>query len=117
MPTRPKRMSRPKDDIPQHMPRETANERGYTYRWQQARDGWLRNHPICVHCELEGRINRFDLEVDHIIPHKGNMDLFWDVYGERYPGAGWQTLCSHHHGIKTATEDGGFGRPITNDAV
>lgn len=101
MPIRPKRLARPKDDVPQHMPRESANQRGYTYRWQKARAGWLRAHPLCVHCEQEGKV-RAGNEVDHIIPHRGDMDLFWD-------NSNWQTLCKTHHSIKTATEDGGFG--------
>jgi 5-methylcytosine-specific restriction protein A len=29
--------------------------------------------------------------------------LFWD-------SKNWQSLCKHHHDVKTATEDGGFGR-------
>lgn len=109
MPVRPKKLKRAKDSIPQHMPRETAAARGYDYRWQKARLCWLRAHPLCVHCEREGRVV-VGTDVDHIIPHKGDMALFWDSHGEKYPGAGWQTLCAHHHGIKTATEDGGFGR-------
>lgn len=106
MPVRPKRLAMVKDDVPQHMPRETANERGYTYRWQQARAGWLRSHPLCVHCDDEGRV-RAATDVDHIVPHKGDMQIFWD-------NTNWQSLCAHHHGIKTATEDGGFGRVVTN---
>lgn len=41
--------------------------------------------------------------VDHIIPHKGDPELFWDQDN-------WQSLCKPHHDRKTATEDGGFGR-------
>jgi len=33
--------------------------------------------------------------VDHIIPHKGDMDLFWNK-------ANWQSLCERHHNIKSA---------------
>jgi 5-methylcytosine-specific restriction protein A len=106
MPTRPPRLKRKKDDVPQHMPREASNERGYTSRWRKARDGWLRAHPLCVHCEAEGRVKAAN-EVDHIKPHKGDMQLFWDHDN-------WQSLCKHHHSLKTATEDGGFGRVITN---
>jgi len=42
------------------------------------------------------------LVVDHIQPHKGNDDLFWDA-------SNWQSLCEACHNLKTATEDGGFG--------
>ncbi len=41
--------------------------------------------------------------VDHIRPHKGNQELFWDV-------TNWGALCKRCHDIKTVKEDGGFGR-------
>ncbi|WP_256371941.1 hypothetical protein [Roseivivax sp. THAF197b] len=28
--------------------------------------------------------------VDHVIPHRGDMQLFWDR-------TNWQALCAHHH--------------------
>jgi 5-methylcytosine-specific restriction enzyme A len=42
---------------------------------------------------------------DHITPHKGDPVLFWDPDN-------LQSLCAACHGRKTATEDGGFGRPV-----
>lgn len=41
--------------------------------------------------------------VDHIVPHKGDQKLFWRR-------SNWQSLCKRCHDVKTATEDGGFGR-------
>jgi 5-methylcytosine-specific restriction protein A len=41
--------------------------------------------------------------VDHVVPHRGNYDLFWDE-------GNWQSLCEECHNTKTAAEDGGFGR-------
>lgn len=41
--------------------------------------------------------------VDHIVPHKGDLSLFWSR-------SNWQSLCKRCHDIKTAMEDGGFGR-------
>jgi len=38
--------------------------------------------------------------VDHISPHKGDSDLFWDR-------ANWQSLCESCHNRKTASEDMG----------
>lgn len=35
--------------------------------------------------------------VDHIIPHRGNMELFWRREN-------WQPLCEKHHNVKTAKE-------------
>jgi len=43
--------------------------------------------------------------VDHIIPHKGDYKLMYDQNN-------LQSLCKYHHDVKTATEDGGFGRPV-----
>lgn len=106
MPTRPKRLERKKDKVKQHLPRENANARGYTYRWQKASAGWLRAHPLCVHCDAKGLVVAAS-EVDHVIPHKGDMKLFWDPRN-------WQSLCHTCHSTKTANEDGGFGRKVIN---
>ena len=38
--------------------------------------------------------------VDHIRPHKGNRELFWDR-------TNWQSLCKQCHDRKTLTEDMG----------
>jgi len=38
--------------------------------------------------------------VDHITPHKGDNDLFWDR-------ANWQSLCESCHNRKTAADDMG----------
>ncbi len=78
-----------------------TSERGYGYRWQQARLGYLRKHPLCVHCEAKGRVT-VATDLDHIIPHKGDMETFWQ-------SSNWQGLCRSCHSIKTASEDGGFG--------
>lgn len=81
--------------------RPSARERGYDYRWEKARKEHLRAHPLCVECKREGRYVQACV-VDHIIPHKGNMILFWDR-------TNWQSLCSYHHNVKTAKEDGRWG--------
>ncbi len=81
--------------------RGTAHQRGYGARWQRARAYYLRAHPLCVYCEREG-ITKAAEVVDHITPHKGDWDLFWD-------SDNWQSLCKSHHDSKTATADGGFG--------
>lgn len=81
--------------------RGSSTARGYGYRWQKAREVHLAAHPLCVHCEEEGKTTAAT-DVDHIKPHKGDMDLFWD---ER----NWQSLCSTHHKKKTMKE-GAFGQ-------
>lgn len=81
--------------------RGTAAQRGYNARWRRARKRFLAANPLCVECKKEGRLTPATV-VDHIIPHKGDMKLFWD---ER----NWQALCKRCHDRKTAKEDGGFG--------
>ena len=78
-----------------------ANSKIYTYQWRKASKTFLKDNPLCVHCEREGRLTP-SMEVDHIIPHNGNMNLFWDKRN-------WQALCKKCHSTKTALEDGGFG--------
>lgn len=82
--------------------RDNANSRGYNTRWQKARRIYLNNHPFCKRC-LDSGIYTPATVVDHIIPHKGDKDLFWEQ-------SNWQPLCKRCHDRKTATEDGGFGR-------
>jgi len=81
--------------------RASAHARGYDGEWRKVAAAYLREHPVCVHCERTGRVVAAR-EVDHIKPHKGDMQLFWDE-------SNWQALCKPCHSKKTATEDGGFG--------
>jgi 5-methylcytosine-specific restriction protein A len=62
---------------------------------------FLQAHPLCEECRRKGKIRAAEV-VDHIVPHKGNMRLFWDR-------SNWQALCKGCHDAKTAREDGGFG--------
>lgn len=82
--------------------RLTRTQRGYSNRWLMAARMFLAAHPFCVECARRGMVTAAT-EVDHIIPHKGNMKLFWDR-------SNWQPLCHACHSRKTALEDGGFGR-------
>ena len=65
-------------------------------RYQGARMRYLRQHPLCVECEREGRIVPAT-KLDHVKDHKGDYDLFWD-------DSNWQGLCERHHNSKTAKE-------------
>jgi len=76
--------------------RGSSYDRGYNVRWRRARRMYLNHHPFCYECGGLATV------VDHIIPHKGDQDLFWDE-------SNWGSMCTACHGKKTATEDGGFG--------
>ena len=74
--------------------RPSAARRGYDRKWREARASWLREHPLCVECETKGRFVAA-VVVDHIVPHRGDLTLFWDRLN-------WQSLCTRHATIKTA---------------
>lgn len=74
--------------------------------WLKLRAWFLTKpeHVICEWIDRNGqRCTRPTAEVDHIVPHRGNWALFIDPKN-------LQGLCSSHHALKTAKEDGGFGR-------
>lgn len=87
--------------------RQSSTQRGYNYKWQKASKAFLKKHPLCE-CEncQAGKLQVKESEVvDHIIPHEGDMKLFWDRNN-------WQAMSKPCHDKKTATEDGGFrGKP------
>ncbi len=81
--------------------RLSARRRGYTRRWELARKVFLAEHPLCAACSRRGIVVSATV-VDHIMPHHGDGELFWDE-------GNWQPLCASCHDAKTAREDGGFG--------
>lgn len=89
---------------PAPVQRANSNARGYNYRWRMAALRFLRRHPLCAECQRQGRVTAATA-VDHIIPHKGDMALFWKE-------SNFQGLCAPCHGRKTAAEDGGWANPL-----
>ena len=83
--------------------RRSAYQRGYTRKWQKARAWYLLEHPLCVTCEQQGRLIPAT-QVDHVQPHKGDMDRFWDTDN-------WQGLCASCHSVKTNQEIAGEHDP------
>lgn len=81
---------------------QTSAQRGYGYKWQKAREGFLRSHPLCVMCEAEGRVTVATV-VDHIVPHRGDQKLFWDK-------SNWQSLCKRHHDSDAQKKDNALSR-------
>ncbi len=77
--------------------RLSSAARGYNAQWVKARNAYLRLNPLCATCKADG-IMTIATCVDHIIPHKGDMQLFWDTKKN------WQSLCKHCHSKKTMKE-------------
>lgn len=67
----------------------TSTQRGYGYRWQQARERYLLDNPLCVFCARRGMTTAASV-VDHVVAHQGDQALFWDQ-------GNWQALCKPCH--------------------
>ena len=74
-------------------------------RWLAERRLFLARHPLCAECQRRDRLTPANT-VDHVVPHRGDPERFWDQDG-------WQALCASCHSRKTAAEDGGFGNRRT----
>jgi 5-methylcytosine-specific restriction protein A len=67
-----------------------------TPAWKAGRRVFLTRNPLCVDCGELGLVVAAT-EVDHIEPHRGDRDLFFDR-------TNWQPLCKPCHSRKTARE-------------
>jgi 5-methylcytosine-specific restriction enzyme A len=65
-----------------------------SWAWRKASKAFLALNPMCVECHKKGR-DRLAYQVDHVIPHRGNTDIFWDE-------SNWQPLCASCGGAKSA---------------
>lgn len=74
----------------------------YNWDWRKFRDRYVKEHPLCIHCLANGILTPTQ-EVDHIVPHQGDKDKFWDADN-------LQALCKSCHSKKTVEYDGGFGK-------
>lgn len=79
---------------------QSAAQRGYGHAWRKARAGFLAKHPLCVFCERKGEYTPATV-VDHSIPHRGDMVLFWR-------SEHWQSLCASCHSSEAQRRDKSF---------
>ena len=77
--------------------RPSARKRGYTKRWEKAARRFLAKHPTCARFGIDPKCKGIAAEVDHIVPHKGDLRRFWDKRN-------WQGLCKPCHSRKTLAE-------------
>lgn len=75
----------------------SARQRGYDSRWEKARAGYLKKHPLCRYCEQDSRLTPATV-VDHIVPHRGDRSLFWE-------SSNWQPLCAPCHNGRKQREE------------
>ena len=58
---------------------------------------YLASHPLCVKCSSRNLVTAATV-VDHIVPHQGDMRLFWDTDNH-------QALCKPCHDSDKAKEE------------
>lgn len=86
--------------------RGSQRERGYTSAWEIRAKLFKQQYPLCgmrpngqapvmSQCHEQGLVTPAAV-TDHVIPHRGNQELFWDELGN------WQSLCFRCHSAKTA---------------
>lgn len=78
---------------------QSAKERQRMYnnrRWRSASALFRKNNPLCIICKNKGIIKPSQV-TDHIKPHKGNLENFWDA-------SNWQAICNTCHNTKSAKE-------------
>lgn len=73
------------------------SERGFyqSTAWRVVRAAFLREHPLCVHCQQRGHVVAA-VVVDHVQPLKQG--------GARFDWINLQSLCVSCHNSKTASE-------------
>ena len=73
----------------------------YDSKWARASRRYRRQNPLCVECLKYGKTTDISGKgkgvVDHITPHRGSRELFWQRDN-------WQGLCIVHHNQKSAKE-------------
>ena len=75
----------------------------YGHHWRKIRARHLALFPMCTYCAQLGRRTPATV-VDHITPHRGDSDLFYDLNN-------LQSLCKNcHDSHKQALEKGGYLR-------
>lgn len=76
--------------------RPNFRQRGYSWEWSKYSLRFRQENPLCAECLKQDRVTAATC-VDHIVPHKGDMELFWN------PG-NHQSLCEKCHNTKSAKE-------------
>jgi len=82
----------------------------YNARWNRMSKAFRIKNPLCAYCVQIGKITRVDV-VDHIVPHRGDVQLFWDQ-------SNWQPLCKRcHDSVKAAEEARGYAVGCGTDGL
>jgi 5-methylcytosine-specific restriction enzyme A len=106
MPTKPKARRRPW--MPERKPQEgrtVVNGFYHSTEWRKFRRLYIINHPLCVECLKAGNTVAGTV-VDHIkqINRADAWNTVNGLWGEALSERNVQTLCEHHHAVKSGKE-------------
>ena len=73
--------------------------------WRRLSQAVRLERVLCQECKRQGK-RTLATCVDHVVPHQGNQQLFWD-YGNL------QALCQTCHSCKTGKEGGAALTPVS----
>lgn len=65
--------------------------------WRKGRLIFLRQHPLCQRCMAKGIVTAATV-VNHVVPHKGNLQRFFDQ-------GNWEAICAPHHDRDAQSEE------------
>ena len=107
----PHQLDRKQADREYNSLRGSARKRGYWARWDKASKGYLARHVVCAACAAAG-LDEAARVTDHIVPHRGDMGLFWDKNN-------WQACCRWHHDVVKQSLERSFwcGRLVASDLL
>lgn len=83
---------------PREYDRDPKRQRLYSTAWKKRRLNHLAKHPWCEECLSKG-IYTEATDVHHVIPHRGDVKIFWS--------SPLQSLCHACHSRITAAEGKG----------
>lgn len=79
-------------------------------RWRKRRKLFLLRNPLCAMCMEVQKLTPATV-VDHVIPHRGDLRLFWDE-------GNWRSSCKTcHDGAKQQQEKSGTLRGTNEDGT
>ncbi|WEL95516.1 holin [Xanthomonas phage vB_XooS_NR08] len=70
-------------------------------KWRKLRAMFLKSNPLCVYCLEDNRTTAATV-VDHIVAHRGDIDLFWSEDN-------LQPLCQQCHSSRKQSEERSAG--------
>ncbi len=77
----------------------------HTAAWRKLRRWYITLHPLCEMCNKDGKTVSADI-VDHKkrINRENPFNTQGELYGEPLDPENLQSLCTHHHAVKSGRE-------------